>query len=163
MGKRREAREAALQFLFGRDLQPDAPASDGESESGSEPQPPAAMDHREFWNLRPAEPEVQRFTDEIVAGVADNQDKIDSILIEAAANYKLNRITTVDRNILRIAIYEMLYREDIPPVVSINEAIEIAKRFGTDESSRFVNGILDRIKKDLNLPLSEPASNQGTD
>ena len=63
----------------------------------------------------------------------------------------------VDRNILRLAIYEMLHRDDIPPVVSINEAIEIAKRFGTEESSRFVNGILDRVKLDLTRPLRTAA------
>ncbi len=67
----------------------------------------------------------------------------------------------VDRNILRLAIYEMLHRHDIPPVVSINEAIEIAKRFGTEESSRFVNGILDRVKLDLTRPLRTAAGDNG--
>lgn len=140
MGERRESREAALQFLFGRDLQSDFEAQGKD----------------EFWRLRPAESRVQGLANEIVAGVIEKKENIDAILKEATANYELNRITTVDRNILRIAIYEMLYREDIPPVVSINEAIEIAKRFGTDESGRFVNGVLDRIVKDLERPLREP-------
>ena len=70
-----------------------------------------------------------------------------------AANYELHRIATVDRNILRVAIYEMLYGEDVPPVVCINEAIEIAKKFGSEESGRFVNGILDRVKDETARPL----------
>jgi transcription antitermination protein NusB len=64
----------------------------------------------------------------------------------------------VDRNVLRLAIYEMLYRDDIPPVVSINEAIELAKAYGGADSGRFVNGILDRIRKDLDRPAREPVS-----
>jgi N utilization substance protein B len=172
MGKRREAREAALQFLFGRDLPPAGRAVASAREKGGasrpgEPQQPAAAadsaDHEDFWELRPAEPDVRRFCDQIVAGVLENQEKIDAILKKAAANYELNRITTVDRNILRIAIYEMLFRDEIPPVVSINEAIEIAKRFSTEESGRFVNGILDRVKKDLQRPLREPVSNADAD
>ena len=69
----------------------------------------------------------------------------------------------VDRNVLRLAIYEMLFREDIPPVVSINEAIELAKKFGGAESGRFVNGILDRVKDDLTRPLREPVSRKPAD
>src|SRR5262249_27048696 len=69
--------------------------------------------------------------------------------------YEFRRISAVDRNVLRLAIYEMLYRDDIPPVVSINEAIELAKMYGGAESGRFVNGILDRIRKDLDRPARE--------
>jgi N utilization substance protein B len=71
-------------------------------------------------------------------------------------NYEFGRISAVERNVLRLAIYEMLYRDDIPPVVSINEAIEVAKTFGGAESGRFVNGILDRVRKDLTRPAREP-------
>src|SRR5687767_12095210 len=78
--------------------------------------------------------------------------KIDAKIQQHAKNWDLGRMAVVDRNILRLAVYEMLHRTDIPPVVSINEAVDIAKRFSTDESGRFVNGILDKIKGDLMRP-----------
>jgi transcription antitermination protein NusB len=81
--------------------------------------------------------------------------EIDERIRRYCENYEFHRISAVDRNVLRLAIYEMLYRDDIPPVVSINEAIELAKTFGGGESSRFVNGILDRVKNDLTRPLRE--------
>ena len=84
---------------------------------------------------------------------SQHQAETDERISRYTENYELGRLAVVDRNILRLAIYEMLHRPDIPPVVSINEAIEIAKRFGTEESSRFVNGILDRVKLDLKRPL----------
>src|SRR5215469_14177965 len=74
-------------------------------------------------------------------------------LAPRSANYELKRISAVDRNILRVAIYEMLFCNDVPPIVAINEAIDIAKKFGTEESGKFVNGVLDRVKLDLNRPL----------
>jgi len=137
MGKRREGREAAVQFLFFRDLN----------------RGPGSADTTAFWNLRPATPSVRDFATPLIEGVLLHQTAIDERIREAADNYQLHRIAAVDRNILRLAVYEMFHRDDIPPVVSINEAIEIAKRFGTDESGRFVNGILDRIKLSLNRPL----------
>jgi len=81
--------------------------------------------------------------------------EIDERIRRYCENYEFHRISAVDRNVLRLAIYEMLYRDDIPPVVSINEAIELAKTFGGAESGRFVNGILDRVKNDLTRPLRE--------
>jgi transcription antitermination factor NusB len=81
--------------------------------------------------------------------------EIDERIQRYCENYEFHRISAVDRNVLRLAIYEMLYRDDIPPVVSINEAIELAKTFGGAESGRFVNGILDRVKDDLKRPLRE--------
>ena len=82
-----------------------------------------------------------------------HQATIDEKIIKYTANYELKRISAVDRNILRMAIYEMLYANDVPPIVAINEAIDIAKKFGTEESGKFVNGVLDRVKLDLNRPL----------
>ncbi len=105
-----------------------------------------------FWDLRPTTKNVRDFSDALVKGVLANQAAIDERIRKYAANYELHRIAVVDRNILRVAIYEMLFCNDVPPVVSINEAIEIAKRYGTEESGRFVNGILDRVKLDLNRP-----------
>lgn len=107
----------------------------------------------EFWDLRPASKSIRDFALDLVEGVLRYRGETDDRIGRYAENYDLHRLAVVDRNILRLAIYEMLYRNDIPPVVSINEAIEIAKRFGTEESSRFVNGILDRVKLDLTRPL----------
>ena len=134
MGARREGREAAVQFLYQRDLN-----------AGSSTE---TLD--EFWELRPANKKVREFGLAIAEGVLAHQADIDDRIRQTASNYELHRIAAVDRNILRIAIFEMLYCPDVPPVVSINEAIEIAKRFGSDESGRFVNGVLDRIRGDLN-------------
>lgn len=133
MGSRREGREAAVQFLYQRDLNTGA----------------TAETIAEFWELRPANKQVREFGLNLAQGVLSQQEVIDERIRQAASNYDLYRIAAVDRNILRIAIYEMLFCPEVPPVVSINEAIEIAKRFGTEESGRFVNGILDRIRGEL--------------
>jgi N utilization substance protein B len=137
MGKRREGREAAVQFLVYCDL------NQGSDLTGAE----------DFWNLRPATKSIRDFATNLVEGVLKHRAETDERIARYAENYDLHRLAVVDRNILRLAIYEMLHRRDIPPVVSINEAIEIAKRFGAEESSRFVNGILDRVKLDLTRPL----------
>jgi len=89
--------------------------------------------------------------------------EIDDRIRRYCENYEFRRISPVDRNILRLAIYEMLHRDDIPPVVSINEAIELAKTFGGGDSGRFVNGILDRVKDDLSRPLREAVPKAATD
>lgn len=136
MGKRREGREAAVQFLFQHDLNPEEPKE--------------LLKH--FWSLREASPHVREFCTQLVLGVAENRPAIDDRIRGAATNYELKRIAAVDRNILRVAIYEMLFCEDVPPVVAINEAIEIAKKYSADESGRFVNGVLDRIKLDIPRP-----------
>jgi transcription antitermination protein NusB len=145
MGKRREAREAAVQFLFERDMH--------------------GADHvvrlDDFWTLRPATANVRVFATALIDGVLGNQQTIDERIKACLKNYELNRVAAVDRNVLRVAIYEMLFCDDIPPVVSINEAIEIAKRFGAEESGHFVNGILDRIRADLPRPAREPAGKPG--
>lgn len=139
MGKRREGREAAVQFLYQLDANQD--------------QPDALAPH--FWELRSTpgkragSARTRAFTEELVAGVMGHREEIDGRIKKYAANYELHRIAAVDRSILRLAIYEMLYCYDVPPVVSINEAIEIAKRFGSEESGRFVNGILDRVRNEL--------------
>ncbi len=140
MGKRREGREAAVQFLFQDDLnKTDAQAL------------PATLD--EFWKLRESAARTREFATELIRGVFENHDAIDERIKKVTANYELHRIAPVDRNILRVAIYEMLYTNEVPPVVCINEAIEIAKRFGSEDSGRFVNGILDRLKEEVARPL----------
>ena len=140
MGKRREGREAAVQFLFQDDLNKAEP-----------PSVPEALG--EFWKLRESAPKTRAFATELIQGVLENHDAIDERIKRVTANYELHRIAPVDRNILRVAIYEMLYTSEVPPVVCINEAIEIAKRFGSEDSGRFVNGILDRLKEEVVRPL----------
>ena len=142
MGKRRKAREAAIQYHFWRDLQ------HGETPEQIE----------DFWAFCPATPRVKEFAQPLIEGMMTHLDSVDERIKRYCENYEFNRISPVDRNILRLAIYEMLYRDDIPPVVSIDEAIELAKTFGGADSGRFVNGILDRVKGDLTRPLREASS-----
>lgn len=141
MGRRRNARQAAVQFHFWRDQQ-----------GGGAPE---KMD--EFWEFCPATPRVREFAQPLIDGMIAHLPEIDDRIRRYAANFTFERLAPVDRNVLRLAIFEMLYRDDIPPVVSINEAIELAKLYGGPDSGRFVNGILDRVKGDLSRPLREPA------
>lgn len=92
------------------------------------------------------------FADPLIRGAIENKDESDEQIKKHAKNWDLHRIAAVDRNIMRLAIYEMLHRDDIPPVVSINEAVDIAKKFSTQDSGKFVNGILDKIKGELMRP-----------
>ncbi|MCP5551413.1 MAG: transcription antitermination factor NusB [Akkermansiaceae bacterium] len=133
-GPRREGREIALQYLFGHELNAEA-----------DPESPEAED---FWRLRPARPRSRAFAVALLRGVIANLAEIDARIAASVENYALNRLAGVDRNLLRLAVYELAFDTDVPPAVAINEAIEIAKRFGTEESARFVNGVLDRIRKE---------------
>jgi N utilization substance protein B len=90
---------------------------------------------------------VVEFTATLVVGVSKNMDKLDGILSESADNWKLARMAVIDRNILRIACFELMFLPDVPPKVAINEAIDMAKKYGDKDSGKFVNGILDRIKR----------------
>jgi len=147
MGKRREGREVALQLLFNWDL--------------SLREAPQTKDLELFWELRDVVAGVRSFATTVLNGVIANQAAIDSKIAKYTANYELKRIAAVDRNILRMAIYEMLYAVDVPPIVAINEAIDIAKKFGTEESGKFVNGVLDRVKLDLDRPLRTACNKTG--
>lgn len=142
MGVRREGREAAIQFLYQRDLGGGAGVSD----------------LQEFYAFRGLSPSARRFCEGLVSGLLEHTGDIDVALREHTQNYELERLSAVDRNILRLAIHEMLFCDDIPPVVSINEAIDIAKKYGTEESGRFVNGVLDKIKATLKRPDRIPAT-----
>jgi N utilization substance protein B len=161
MGKRREARERAVQFLFQHDLNPledldraldefwqtqRAAAIAGEKGPATWGQPV------ELPPLTAGEAETRLFADPLIRGVIEHRDAIDEKIKGHAKNWDLHRIATVDRNIMRLAIYEMLFREDIPPIVSINEAVDIAKKFSTQDSGKFVNGILDKIRGELMRP-----------
>ncbi|HXJ78515.1 MAG TPA: transcription antitermination factor NusB [Candidatus Methylomirabilis sp.] len=137
MGKRRKAREVALQLLYQLDVQ---------SESNPEPHLP------EFWTRHPVDRDVREFAEVLIRGAKLHEPKIDEIITACAENWELDRMAVVDRNILRQGVFEILWIEDVPPKVAINEALEIAKKFSTNESSRFINGILDRIHKELRPP-----------
>ena len=99
-------------------------------------------------HLGERDPGLCRRGDALVRGTKANQAKIDQMISQFAEHWDLERMAVVDRNILRLAVYELLWTDDVPPKVAINEAIEIAKKFGTKESSRFINGVLDRIHKE---------------
>lgn len=134
MGKRRKARELALQLLYQLDVQ----------DEGS---PVPHFD--EFWTRHPVDLEVRDFTEGLVRGTKIHEGKIDELISQYAENWEIERMAVVDRNILRQGIFELLWGADVPPKVAINEALEVAKKFSTQESSRFLNGILDRIHKEL--------------
>ena len=133
VGKRRKAREVALQFLYQLDLNGD-----------DDPLP----HDEEFWARHPVDDDTRIFGDGLVRGVKSNQEKIDHAISQFAEHWDLDRMAVVDRNILRLAVYEFLY-EPTPRTVAINEALEIARRFSTYEATQFINGILDAIKRDL--------------
>jgi len=103
-----------------------------------------------FWRtFEDADPEGKAYADACVRGVADNLDTIDKRVTAASQNWRLERMSRVDRNLLRLGTWELLYRSDVPRAVILDEAVELAKSFGTDESSGFVNGVLDRIATDV--------------
>lgn len=134
MGKRRKARELALQLLYQLDVQ-------------GEGSPAPYLD--EFWTRHPVDVEVRDFAEALVRGTKLHEAKIDELISQYAEHWELERMAVVDRNILREGIFEILWAGDVPPKVAINEALEVAKKFSTQESSRFINGILDRIHKEL--------------
>ena len=134
MGRRRKAREIALQFLYQLDV---SGASD-----------PSAFEG-EFWSRHPVDAEARAFADTLVRGSKEHQARIDELIARYAEHWDLDRMAVVDRNILRLAVYELMRDAEVPPKVAINEAIEIAKKFGAADSGRFINGVLDRIYREL--------------
>ena len=137
MRKRTLARECALQVLYQLDITNDTPEN--------------ALEN--FWSNRKDEEidvALKEFSSELVKGVAQNLEEIDKKIVKYAANWQLKRMAVVDRNIMRLGCFELLCREDIPPKVSINEAVELAKKFSGIESGKFVNAILDKVKLEKN-------------
>ncbi len=128
-GARRKAREKALQLLF----QIEATGDSTETACAA------------YWAQFPAGPEARRYAQQLVDLVGLHRDAIDTTLAAAAEHWTLARMNPVDRSLLRLAICELRYIQDVPPKVTINEAIEIAKEFSTPEGSKFVNGVLDRV------------------
>ncbi len=135
MKKRRRARELALTLLYQIEM---LRAEKDEVEEIL----------YSFWFENPEEEEaVRNFTDQIVREVIKNIQPIDTEITKTAINWTMNRMGYIDRNILRMATFELMFMSDIPPLVTINEAIELAKKFGAGESSKFINGVLHRIKE----------------
>lgn len=128
MGSRHEARERALQILFQYDIHG---------------KPGLWLD--EFWKPLTADEETKAFAERLVAGVLEKKKDLDALLTTYATNWKVSRMPIVDRNILRAGIYELMWMDDVPANVTMDEAIELAKSFGDEEASKFVNGILDKV------------------
>lgn len=135
MGSRRKARELALQMLFQFDV------------SGNTP--PVIL--TTFEDLQRVKPNVRDFAARVFEGTVRNIDSIDAMIVQQAVNWRLERMAVVDRNIIRMSVYEFLHESDTPKLVIIDEAVEIAKKFGTQKSSQFINGVLDGILKRYNL------------
>ena len=133
MGTRRQARELAMQALFYMDIRKDASEETLEYFCGC------------FCPSKKSRP----FFRKLVNGVLGKKGQIDALVERFSQNWNISRMSCVDRNVMRIAIYEMLYCDDIPPKVSINEAVDIGKKFGTQESGAFINGIMDSIREAL--------------
>lgn len=133
MSQRRKAREYALQILFQYDL-----ANGSLTETMGE-----------FWKDKKVNSKIVSFCYQLVNGTIDNIQEIDRRISLCSLHWKLDRMSTVDRNVLRIATYELLFLKDTPASVVINEAIEVAKKFGTENSAKFINGILDSIRRSL--------------
>jgi N utilization substance protein B len=139
MGSRHEARLWAIQFLFQCDF-------------NREDRVRALED---FWYEKEPTDREKSFMEELVSGVEDHRAELDERLQKYAEHWDVARMGAVDRNVLRVALYEMLFCPDIPPVVSINEAVDLAKALSSQESGRFVNGILDRALRDIGRPPRE--------
>jgi transcription antitermination factor NusB len=135
MGARRKARELALQMLYQQDM------------SGNVPD----MIIETFEDLQKSKPQTRDFATKIFRGTVDHISEIDEMIQAQADNWRLSRMAVVDRNIIRMSIYELLHETGTPKLVVIDEAIEIAKKYGTEKSSQFINGILDGILKRYNL------------
>jgi N utilization substance protein B len=132
MGARSTAREAALQMLFALDI------GSGDVERVV----------NDFWRETPGEPEGRAYADELVRGIARDLEATDALIRGASKNWRIERMTRVDRNVLRLGAWELAHQRDVPRAVILDEAVEIAKRFGNEESGAFVNGVLDRIADD---------------
>jgi N utilization substance protein B len=129
MGRRREGREAAVQFLFAHDLHAEHTAEEQE----------------QFWTIHNAKRSVRKYAEDLVRGVLAHGSQIDEVMAPELKNFRIERLSNVDRNILRVAIYELLHQPEVPAPVIINEAIEIAKSLGAGASGSFVNGILHKV------------------
>lgn len=130
---RRRARERAVQFLYSIDF--------------------TKYDWKEelvpFWEMNPSKPGVKIFAEKLIAGTCERLQELDAAIGPALDNWSLDRIGAVERASLRVALFELMFCPDVPAGVVINEALEVAKVYGNDESPRFINGVLERLRKSL--------------
>jgi N utilization substance protein B len=140
--KRRDNRAAAMQFLYMWDINRDQDLI-------------ATLDS--FFKTQDHPREYYAFAEELIRGALEKLEEIDALIKKLAVNWAFNRIARVDLALLRLAIHELLHRRDIPPVVTINEAIELGKTYSTPDSGRFLNGILDKVKETLDRPFRTAA------
>ena len=133
---RRETREWIIQFLFQLDFNAT----------------PIDVALKDFWEGKEPSEREKTYAEEIIKGVVQRKDELDDRLSQYAKRWDSERMGAVDRTVMRVALFEMLHREDVPPVVSINEAVHFAKDFSSFQSGRFVNGVLDRIRKEIDRP-----------
>jgi len=133
MGARHSGREAALQMLFQLEA------------SGTVPETAIEL----FWRSFDPDPAGRAYADEAVRGLAPKIAAVDAEIVKASANWRLERMTRVDRNILRLGAWELMDRSDVPRAVILDEAVELAKAYGTDESGAFVNGVLNRVAENI--------------
>jgi N utilization substance protein B len=143
MGKRRDGRLAAVQYLFAYDLHT---------------KPPTEIERAAFWDLHSVKGMARDFAEALIDGVLEQKDVIDVQIRDLLENYSFERLATVDRNVLRLAAYELTNTPDLPAPVILNEAIEVAKMLGGTESGSFVNGILHKIAQKLRPPQTIPPS-----
>ncbi|MFB0565854.1 MAG: transcription antitermination factor NusB [Candidatus Aminicenantaceae bacterium] len=135
MGRRRKARESALQILFQLEF------DDTQVEKTV----------AQYWRGKRPSEKIKDYSTWLVKGIITHQKKIDSIIQSISDHWRISRMALVDRNILRIAVFELLYEENISPAIIINEAIEIAKKYSSDEAASFVNGVLDAVRKKIRM------------
>ena len=133
MGARSICREAALQMLYAIEVG-----------GGS-----AAQVIATYWRETPGDPEGREYADPLVVGVASELEAVDDAIRKASTNWRLERMARVDRNVLRLGAWELMRCADVPRAVILDEAVEVAKRYGSEESGAFVNGVLDRIAENL--------------
>ena len=133
---RRQTREWIIQFLFQLDFNAT----------------PIDVALKDFWDGKEPSEREKTYAEEIIKGVVQRKDELDDRLSQYAKRWDSERMGAVDRTVMRVALFEMLHRDDVPPVVSINEAVHFAKDFSSFQSGRFVNGVLDRIRKEIDRP-----------
>jgi N utilization substance protein B len=133
MGARSSGRESALQMLFALEA------------GGGTPEQVIAS----YWRETPGDPEGRDYADAALRGVAAELERVDDAIRKASTNWRIERMARVDRNVLRLGAWELMQRSEVPRAVILDEAVELAKRFGSEESGAFVNGVLDRIATDL--------------
>lgn len=133
MGKRRKARECALQILFQIEFTGD--------------EPPLVL--KDYWSRQNVPAETREYCEWLVRGICEHKPEVDKTIGQASRNWRLERMAAVDRNILRLAVFEMLYEKALAPSIIMDEAIEIAKKYSGQEAANFVNGILDGVHRQL--------------